>query len=109
MGVDVVVPSKIEDHLNLGKVFIFDEYYHQLHIQKLNLVGSSKTLPAIFTIGLKEKLIIMTGHYSQGFKKFLSERFNGCIDYCLVDESDHDYLKIKLDLNIECLNDMQQL
>ena len=54
---------------------IFDEYYSCLNDSKLVLDAQDRW-PAIFGLGDTVSLIISTGHYSEAFKEFLTQRFD---------------------------------
>ena len=71
----VILNHHIPKHCGRGKVFIYDEYYHVLKKQKLMITefGKEKQLDHFFTLGQSERLIAVTGHYSEHFLKFIKE------------------------------------
>ena len=66
---------------NVNTVVIFDEYYQCLKTKKLAL--ENEKLPAVFTVGDSEKLVVVTGHHSKQFKSFLLRRFDSTdVKFC---------------------------
>jgi len=63
-------------------------------------------IPAIFTVGNKHRTVLVTGHYSTGFKHFLAEHFDSLkADFC---HDEYDFLKSKQNLDgvvVQCLKD----
>jgi len=54
-------------------------------------------IPAIFTVGNKHITVLATGHYSIGFKKFLTAQFDSLkADFC---HDDYEFLKSKQNLD----------
>jgi hypothetical protein len=55
------------------------------------LISNSGTLDPVFTLGVDEKLIIVTGHCSRNFSQYLSDRFSN--ELVSITSSQFDWLK----------------
>lgn len=57
---DVIVEDELVLHLNKGKTFIIDEYYHAVINQKMGLNFWEQGIPELFSKRRSEKLFIST-------------------------------------------------
>lgn len=67
---DVIVEDELVLHLNEGKTFIIDEYYHAVINQKMRLNFWEQGIPELFPMRRSEKLFISTRKKSANFETF---------------------------------------
>jgi len=97
------------DPNGLKYAFILDEYYEMINSAKMFPLILNE-MPAIFTVGNKHTTVLVTGHYSTGFKRFLNEHFDSLkADFC---HDEYEFLKNKQNLDgvvVNCLKDEKKL
>lgn len=70
--------NDINDMYGQEYTFIYDEYYDCLMATKLQITNFG-TIDPVFTLGVQEKLVIITGHYSRNFNQYLIDRFGNTL------------------------------
>lgn len=67
---DVIVEDELVLHLNKGKTFNIDDYYHAVINQKMGLNFWEQGIPELFPMWRSEKLFISTRQKSANFETF---------------------------------------